>query len=81
VAATSATFLAAALALKGNRLLANMPGLAARLLARELGLAVAPLPIEMPGHQLALLCHARRAGDARTAWFQQRLQEIVAALA
>lgn len=80
VAATAATAVAAALAVRGNRLLANLPGTAARLIAREFGLAVSELPLKIPAHQLVLLSHANRAADIRSQWFQNLVGDAFAAL-
>jgi LysR family transcriptional activator of mexEF-oprN operon len=80
VAAASATFLAAALSVKGNRLLANMPSLSARLIADAVGLAISPIPAPVPPHTLSLLCHARREGDARTGWLLGVVRDVIAGL-
>jgi DNA-binding transcriptional LysR family regulator len=80
VAATSATFLAAAMAIRGRRMLVNMPATAARLIAREFGLSTCPLPIPVPTHQLALLCHATRAADPQTEWMQSIIEQAVLVL-
>jgi len=80
VAAASATLLAAAMSLRGNRLLANLPALAARLIAREFGLALSALPVQLPNHESVLLCHAKRAGDPKTLWFRSILEQTLAAL-
>lgn len=77
VAATSATFLAAAMSVRGSRLLANMPELAGRLIAHEFGLATCAIPIPVPSHQLALLCHAKRTADPRNQWFRSMIEQVV----
>jgi LysR family transcriptional activator of mexEF-oprN operon len=80
VAATSATLLAAAMSVKGSRLLANMPGLSARMIAALVGLTTSPIPFPVPSHTLSLLYHGRRDGDGRTNWLLDVFREVIADL-
>jgi LysR family transcriptional activator of mexEF-oprN operon len=51
--------------------LATLPATAARTYARRLGLAVSPLPIEVPHVDISLCWHARSDTDAGHAWFRE----------
>ena len=66
--------------LRGRRLLANVPAMAAGLMAAEYGLATAPLPFESPDFEVSLAWHARTEGDAAHAWFRRLVEREVAAL-
>ena len=66
--------------LRGRRLLANVPAMAAGLMAAEYGLATAPLPFESPSFEVSLAWHARTDADAAHAWFRTLVEEEVVKL-
>lgn len=66
--------------LRGERLLAEVPAVAARHLARASRLAVRELPFASPHFDVALVWDARRDADPALAWLRTLVREIVAAL-
>lgn len=66
--------------LKGRRLLANMPSVAARHFARGFGLTALPLPFDGGDFEVALAWHVRSDADPAQRWFRDLVRELTLAM-
>lgn len=73
---TSITHFAGVISLlKATAALATIPAHAARVFAATSGLALSPVPVEMPEFTVSLAWHATRTGDRALTWLRRRVRE------
>ncbi|MGP3933616.1 LysR family transcriptional regulator [Nonomuraea sp. KM88] len=73
---TSITHFAGVISLlKASSAMATIPVHAARVFAATSGLALSPVPIEMPEFTVSLAWHATRAKDPALTWLRHRVRE------
>lgn len=80
VALSSARFSTLPFVLRTFASFATLPAAAAHAYAARLGLAVSPLPFELPSVELSQLWHVRHDNDPGHLWFRTLVAEAVAGL-
>lgn len=75
--ATTPRFAALAGLIEATGALATMPGPLARLLARRGGLAIDPVPFDLPAVPVALLWHERRRAEPLHVWLRRHVRAAV----
>jgi len=76
VTMTTTRFSTLPFVLRRFRGIASLPGTAARELGGALGLAVSPLPVEVPPVDLSLVWHARHETDAGHQWLRELVYRV-----
>ncbi len=79
IAASTTHFAGVVPLLKSLGALATIPEHAARVFARDAGLALTPVPIDMPLFTVSLVWHELRTADPQNVWLRRRLHDAVAA--
>lgn len=81
VSMTTTRFSTLPFVLRRFRGIASLPGTAARELGGALGLAVSPLPFDVPAVDIYLVWHARHDTDAGHAWLRELVHRVCMRLA
>ncbi len=79
IAVTTPHFAAVPFLLKGARLLSTVPLPAARLFAGRFGLAASPVPVALPGVDVAMVWHASYDHDPAHRWLRGTVARLLAA--
>lgn len=76
IALTTTRFVAVPFLVAGAPVITTMPARLARLFARELGLSLSPVPIQLPEPSAALIWHASYDRDPAHRWLRQTVVQM-----